>query len=445
MFNSRTTSVCLIAIASLASAPSALSAQPEDSQEITTILENSQGVARVRLAVPRMTRSAMDTATAAATDELERVLLDDLLYTRLFDIQDAEILAVLELSGDRQQDFLQYRSLGNQAVLQAEITADPGHLTLEARVLDLSNYKAICTGKRYRGTIDQARRIAHTYADVLVDCFSGQRGLALTQLVFASNRGGNKELFMMDYDGANQRAVSDHQTVTMAPDWGPDGAGIAYMSYFSRQPSLYYLDLKSGLKSTILEDSQPNFSPSLSPDSREVAFTRSLSGNSEIFIISRSGGEPRRVTDNPRIDANPAFSPSGREIAFTSDRAGNPQIYVMNRDGSQLRRVTREGTNNDGADWHPDGTKLTYAHRHESGNRFDIAVIDLITLENRLLTQGPGSHEGPSFSPDGRRIVFESTRGGSRQIWTVDVDGGSLRKLTSEGENFAPSWSSYLK
>ena len=157
--------------------------------------------------------------------------------------------------------------------------------------------------------------------------------------------------------------------------------------------------------------------------------------------MNRRGGEPIQLTKNARIDANPAWSPDGKEIAFTSDRSGTPQIYVMDTDGGNVRRVSREGLSNDGASWHPEGKIIAYAHRNEAGQRFDIALTRLDTEQTQLLTTEPGSNEAPSFSPDGQHLVFESTRGGSSQIWVIDVDGSNLRKLTSEGENFAPAWS----
>ncbi len=423
------------------------STNPDDGDELELYLEDKNVQARVRLAFPRIERRPGMTAEAlSAADELEKTLLDDLLYSRIFDVQDQEILKVLDLTGDRQNDYLQYRSLGNQVILLADLKEeDGGRLTLESRVHDLRNFRSVCQGKRYRGTFGQARRIAHTYSDEIVFCFSAQQGIALTQIVFASDRSGFKELYMMDYDGENHRAISGHRSLTLAPHWSPTGAGIVYTSYFSGYPSLYYIDLASGTKLEVLEDGAHNFSPNLSPDGRLIAFTRSVRGNSEIYTIERTGGEPRRITNSSRIDANPAWSSSGREIAFTSDRSGTPQIYVMDRAGTNLRRVTREGANNDGAAWHPDGTRLAYAHRHKAGNRFDIAIIDLITLENRILTSSPGSHEAPSFSPDGQRVAFESTRDGTWQIWTIDVDGRNLRRLTTEGRNYSPSWSSYLE
>jgi TolB protein len=397
---------------------------------------------RIRLALPAMTQQpGMTAAAKEAASVLQKTLLGDLEYSGVFDVQDQEILSVLELTGDREKDFPMYRSLGNEMILLGELAEQSGRLVIEARVLDLANFSSICQGKRYRGTFDQARRVAHTYADEVVNCVTGLRGVALTSIAFASNRSGHKEIFIMDYDGYDQRPLSGHQSISMAPAWSPPGDGLAYVSYFTGRPSIYWVELASGEKRPIVEDGLHNFTPSFSQDGSWVAFTRSLAGNTEIFKVNRRGGDPVQLTRNDRIDANPSWSPKGNEIAFTSDRAGTPQIYVMDADGGNVRRVSREGLSNDGAAWHPEGTSLAYAHRSEGGQRFDIAVTLLATGETRLLTSEPGSNEAPSFSPDGQHIVFESTRDGSSQIWVVDVDGGNLRRLTSQGENFAPAWS----
>jgi len=412
--------------------------------DVDIVLQDGNLRTRVRLAVPAMAQQgALSAAAKEAASVLEKTVVADLEYSGVFDVQDREILSVLELTGDRAQDFPMYRSLGNQMILLGDLTEEAGRLVLEARVLDLQNFGSICQGKRYRGTFEQARRIGHTYANEVVSCVTGSPGVALTSIAFASNRSGHKEIFIMDYDGQDQRPLSGHQSISMAPAWSPPGDGLAYVSYFTGHPSIYWVELATGDKRPIVEDGLHNFTPTFSPDGQWVAFTRSLQGNTEIFKINRRGGEPVQLTKSDRIDANPAWSPDGRQIAFTSDRAGSPQIYLMDADGGNVRRLTREGLSNDGAAWNPDGTWIAYAHRNEGGQRYDIAIINLATEENRLLTSAPGSNEAPSFSPDGKHIVFESTRDGGSQIWVIDVDGGNLRRLTSKGENFAPAWSGY--
>ena len=118
----------------------------------------------------------------------------------------------------------------------------------------------------------------------------------------------------------------------------------------------------------------------------------------------------------------------------------------MDSEGANLRRVTFDGDYNDGASWSPDGTRLVYASRRRGS--FDIAVADVVTLESRLLTNGGGSHETPNYSPDGNRIVFSTKRSAGRenrtQVYIMDADGGNVRQVTREGNNYGPSWSGFF-
>ena len=371
----------------------------------------------------------------------------------MFNIQGPDVLKVLRLTGDRDQDFIQYASLGNEVVLLNEFSLEGANqIHLKGRLYDLKSGRFI-VGKGYTGGFELTRRIAHTFNDEIVLYFTGTPGIALTQLAFTSDRDGMgsdgrpmKELYLMDYDGAGQRRISGHRSLSLAPSWSPNSDGISYVSWYEGPPSLYWVDIETGAKSPILVDDTSTMSPTFSPDARRIAFSRSLRGNWEIFTVPTAGGQARRLTDSNAIDTNPAWSPNGREIAFTSDRSGRPQIYVMDADGTNVRRLTFNGNYNDGAAWHPDGQKLLYSHRDESGSRFDLAMVDLVTLEEKNLTLGiPGNHEAPSFSPDGRLIAFESDRAGGHQIFVMNSDGSDVRQLTFVGNNTGPTWSNHFK
>jgi TolB protein len=417
---------------------------PVAGQGITVVLDAGSQVAVIGLAFPAPAGLAGLAGPAAdAARELEQTLRRDLQRSGVFELLGPSELSVLTLTGDLERDADQYRSLGAAMLLESELKVEDGRLVLEGRLVDLASRQTI-VGKRYRGTFDLARRIAHTFADEIVLFLTSRRGISLTSIAFVSDRDGSKEIYLMDYDGFDQRRVTAHKSISMSPSWSGRGDVLAYLSFFAgRGPALYLADIASGRKTPLATEGSLNASPAVSPDGRQVAFARALGANIEIFLCDRDGSNVRRLTNSGGIDTNPAWSPSAQEIAFTSSRAGSPQVYVMDIEGSNLRRVTFQGDYNDGAAFSPDGTRLAYATR-VGRDRFDIAVLDLVTLQSARLTSGAGSNETPTFSPDGRRIAFASTRAGAPQVFVLDAqDGSGAEQLTREGANSAPDWSAY--
>jgi TolB protein len=448
-----TGSFSVLAVAGALAAQQPPPSDPGLSQGGDVVVEISKDQARkVKLAItPSKAPVAPPPEAAAAIAELEKTLRDDLELSGVFDVQGPEMLSLLELSGERERDLVKLRSVGNEVALYNEIKLDRDRVVLDGRMYDLASGSFIL-GKSYTGTFDLSRRMAHLFADEIVRYFTGRRGVALTSIAFTSDRDGKradgtpmKELYLMDYDGYGQRRITGHRSLTLSPDWAPNGSGLAYVSYFEGNAALYWVERASGDKRSILGQGRMTLSPSFSPDGRRVAYSQSVDGNFEIFIANRDGSGAKQITHSGAIDTNPAWSPSGRNIAFTSDRGGSPQLYVMDVDGGNLRRITLQGRYNDGASWHPDGERIAFAHRSDDGRRFDIAVVDLATLELRRLTSAPGSHEAPSFSPDGRFIAFESDRAGGRQVFLMTAQGAVIKQLTSSGSNYAPSWSGYLE
>ncbi|HVT17344.1 MAG TPA: Tol-Pal system beta propeller repeat protein TolB [Thermoanaerobaculia bacterium] len=417
--------------------------QPTPPTPPNVVIEISHGQhPKIKLAIPSFRAGALGGDLQPASRELEGTVRADLDFSGYFDILGAEAFRQVVISGDLQRDLPAIATQGSEVALFGDMRAEGDKLVFEGRLFDVGSGKTIIA-KRYRGPASVARRMAHTFADEVVRYLTGTPGIALSSIAFTSDRTGFKEIFVMDYDGHNQRRITGHRSISMSPAWSPSGDALAYTSFLGGSPGIYLADLATGQKKPLVTSGSLNITPSFSPDGNQITFARSVEGNVEIFTADRKGGRLRRLTTSPAIDTNPAWSPKGGEIAFTSNRAGNPHIYLMDVEGTNQRRITFDGTYNDGAAWSPGGDRIAFTSRRDGV--FQIAVVDVASLETKVLTSG-GESESPAFSPDGRKIVFTSRRGGSKQLFVMDAkDGGNLRPLTDAGNNDMADWSRHTE
>ena len=172
-------------------------------------------------------------------------------------------------------------------------------------------------------------------------------------------------------------------------------------------------------------------------------FSSGMSGNStELYVADASGARPKRLTFTVGVNTSPVWNPkTGQQVVFVSDRSGVPQLYMMSADGGDAQRLDMgdKGYVIDPS-WSPNGQLLAFSWRRPDGN-YDIYIYDTATKELAQLTSDAGRNERPCWAPDGRHIVFESTRTGTRQIWSMLADGSQAKQLTRTGENESPSWS----
>jgi len=306
-------------------------------------------------------------------------------------------------------------------------------------------------GKVYRGEVNdaQVRTFAHQFADEIISKLSGGLpGIASTQIAFVSNRSGNKEIWAMDYDGENQHQLTQLHTISLTPRWSPDASRIAFTCYMQPGSSgvvTAQICVQSMLTNHLI--SWPRFrgtnsSPAWSPDGSQLMFMSSMNGSPELFVADASGQRPKRITFSSGASTSPSWNPkTGQQVAFVSDRGGIPQLYVMNADGSSQSKIDLPdmGYVIDPA-WSPNGQLLSFSWRRPNGN-YDLYVMEIATRQLVELTRDVGRNERPSWAPDGRHLVFESTRTGTRQIWSMLADGTAARQLTTQGQNESPNWS----
>ncbi len=330
------------------------------------------------------------------------------------------------------------------------LTESATEVRIEAWFFDVRNPGAPpVVGKIYRGdpTDAQVRRFAHQFADEIIAKLSGGLpGIASTQIAFTSKRSGSKEIWAMDYDGANQHRLTSLGTISLTPRWSPDASRIAFTCYASASgivsPQICMYSMDTGKPIAFPRFKGTNSAPAWSPDGSQIMFSSSSQGNPELFVCEAICNRPRRVTFTAGANTSPAWNPkTGHTVAFVSDRGGYPQLFLMNADGSNTEKLDMPdmGYVIDPS-WSPNGQLLAFSWRRPSGN-YDIYVMEVATRQIVELTRDVARNERPSWAPDGRHVVFESTRSGSRQIWVMLADGSQPRQLTNEGQNESPNWS----
>jgi TolB protein len=300
--------------------------------------------------------------------------------------------------------------------------------------------------KLYFGSIDDAgaRKVAQEFAADILARFGG-RSLMGTKIYFVSNRTGHKEIWSMDYDGANQKQVTAYKTISTFPTVSPDGTKIAFTSYLRGNPSILVHSVETGRNLRFYNQAASmNVASDFTPDSQQLVLSSTAGGlrSAQLFIAGVDGSNLRRLSNSPAIEVEPKVNPkTGRELVFVSGRSGMPQLYKMNMDGADVVRLTTGEGEAVNPAWHPDGQHLAFAwtRGYEPGN-YNIFVMDVATQQFVQLTHGTGRNENPSWAPDGRHIVFSSNRDGRQQIWTMRADGTNVKKLTTQGTNEKPVW-----
>lgn len=304
--------------------------------------------------------------------------------------------------------------------------------------------------------------------------FPGANG----KIAFLSDRDAvaNAEIYAMNGDGSEQRALTSSAGREWPAAWSADGKRLVYArsaslgefpSRYLRQPTsegLYVMNA-DGSEVTRLTSDGSDDNPGFSPDGSLVVFERNFGA---LWTVGSDGTGERELLA-PRSPAAPAlqsastpvFSPDGSEVAFAgqADRAGGGrkyEIFVMNADGTNVRQVTdtANGDESYAPDWSPDGGRIAFSRWHyevsESGSRnrwSDVFTVGADGSDLRRITNAASfeNAEAPAYSPDGTKIVYHTYAGEGtithRQVRVVGVDGSGDRALTSQAANDGyPDW-----
>jgi TolB protein len=240
------------------------------------------------------------------------------------------------------------------------------------------------------------------------------------------------------------------------PAWSPDGHYVLFTRFregYNREPAdLLAHDTGSGATRTVVSDGSGNVNlpgSCWSGATAQIVFSSSREPHDEIYVIDENGlpGDERRLTQRQdEVAYEPSFSPDGQWVVFEShglDVEDDGVITKFRIDGSEeYMELTAPGEDCRQPNWSPAGDFIVY--QSFASGRWDIWVTDPDGATHRQVTSGAGDKTDASFSPDGHWIVYSSDEGEleSANLFVVPVSGGDASRLTNhDGYDGAPSWS----
>jgi TolB protein len=415
--------------------------------------ETSSGVSNIRIAVADFKPASTDPQTAGLKRTFDSTLFNDLANAGIFDIVSKSLLPQSTPGAPAEINLQQWSVAPTSAAMVAfgSFSVQGGRVVCDGFLFDAKNlqYPQVLA-KQYSeaASEDAARQIAHRFADEIIFRLSGgSQGIAETKIYYVKGGSGDKEIWEMDYDGANQHALTHLGTVSMSPRISPDNTRLAFSSLGREGFQIRMYSVLLGRMVNFASAGGTNLSPAWAPNGKDLAYSSSRTGDPEIWISDGSGGGAHRVTSFRGPDVSPVFNPkTGAQIAWISGRTGLPQLYIMDTDGSAVQRMT-DGGYATSPSWSPNGQFLAFAWDRKYGpgapGGQDIYVMEVATKRWIQLTHDGGRCDFPSWSPDGRHIVYANTADGKAdhmKVWTMLADGTQKRALTGTGADM-PNWS----
>ncbi|MEE8365506.1 MAG: Tol-Pal system beta propeller repeat protein TolB [Gammaproteobacteria bacterium] len=407
------------------------------------IIEITEGVEGA-LPVAVVPFDTSELATKPPADVAE-IIANDLNRSGVFKaLERNELVARPNYSA--QVQYPRWRAAGVEYLVVGRIFPKAsGQYDIQFQLLDVLKQKQLL-GYSLPVKKRKLRSSAHEISDLIYEHITGIRGAFNTRIAYIRAQTGEARKYILqvaDTDGFNAQTVLESDEPLMSPSWSPDGQSLAYVSFENQRPEIFIQHLASAKRSKISGFKGINGAPSWSPDGKNLALVLSKDGSADIYVMNTVSKRLRRLTKHRGIDTEPVWSDRGKSIIFTSDRSGSPQLYEISVKGGKPKRITFEGRYNSAASISPDGKYIAMVHAERG--QYKIAQYERETGNLTVLTDST-LDESPSFSPNGKMVLYASTRGNNGVLYAVSVDGRAKHRLSDQsGDIREPVWGPYKR
>lgn len=387
------------------------------------------------------------------TSKLSTKLADDIAEIVSNDLNRSGVLTVLERNllptqphYSNQVRYTQWKSAGQDYLVVGRVLEkSPGDYNIQFQLLDVLRQKQLI-GYNLPVKKRKLRAAAHEISDLIYEKITGTRGAFNTRIAYIRAQRNEARKYILqvaDTDGFNAQTVLESDEPLMSPSWSPDGQSLAYVSFENKRPEIFIQHLATAKRIKISGFKGINGAPSWSPDGKNLALVLSKDGGADVYVMNTATKRLRRLTKHRGIDTEPVWTKNGENIIFTSNRSGNPQLYEIAIKGGKPKRLTFEGRYNSAATISPDGKYIAMVHGQRG--EYKIAQLERETGNLTVLTDS-NLDESPSFSPNGKLVLYASTRGDNGVLYVVSIDGRSKHRLSDQsGDIREPVWGPYKR
>lgn len=273
-------------------------------------------------------------------------------------------------------------------------------------------------------------------------------------IAFCRDVSGHDEIWMVPALGGAERKLGESAVCGLS--WSPDGRFLALTDKDPPQApfSIFLLTIETGEKRRLTTPPKEYFGdgdPRFSPNGKTLAFARSPATTSaDVYVLPIAAGgtpvaEPRRVTFQNQVVSDLDWTPDSRTIVYSSGPLGSPILWMVPASGGTPERVGLAGENAWSLSISRAGNRLVYERAVYDLNIWRIPGPNSSGSKSEplKLIASTQADEEPQFSPDGKRIAFNSSRSGNFEIWVCDQEGRNPMQLTSsKGPQLgSPRWS----